>query len=143
MAAAQDTTSGRRGLPDARQLAGVLGVVAAVGVGVVGLRASAGELPRGGTLAGTPAAAAAEAAEAPGDGWSAVGLLPPVGDLPPGGVPAGALPPGAAGATHPVVPGDTLSGIAGAHGITVEALVEANGLAVPDALAVGDVLVLP
>ncbi len=44
---------------------------------------------------------------------------------------------------HLVRPGDTLSGIAGLHGVSVAALLEINALANPDILAVGQVVYLP
>lgn len=46
-------------------------------------------------------------------------------------------------ATYTVQSGDTLSAIANRFGTTVAALVEANGLADPDRLEVGQVLQLP
>lgn len=47
------------------------------------------------------------------------------------------------GASYTVQPGDTLATIAQRFGVTVEALVEANGLADPGLLSVGQVLTLP
>ena len=44
---------------------------------------------------------------------------------------------------HTVRPGDTLRGIADAHGTSVSALVEANGLADPDLIRIGQVLEVP
>jgi LysM repeat protein len=45
--------------------------------------------------------------------------------------------------TYTVVSGDTLSGIAQRFGVTVDAIVAANGLTDPDRLALGDELVIP
>ncbi len=56
------------------------------------------------------------------------------------GVAAGA---GTAGRVHVVRIGDTLFGIAQRYGTTVAAIVEANGIADPDRLEVGDTLVIP
>lgn len=52
-------------------------------------------------------------------------------------------PPVASGGTYTVRPGDTLSGIAAAHGTTVDALVQLNGIANPNLIYVGQVLKLP
>mgnify|MGYP000930402621 CR=1 FL=1 len=49
-------------------------------------------------------------------------------------------PAGTAGATYTVQPGDTLSRIAALHGTTVAALAQANGLANPSVIRVGQVL---
>lgn len=46
-------------------------------------------------------------------------------------------------ATYVVQPGDTLSGIADALGVTPEALAEANGLSSPDVIVAGQVLTVP
>jgi len=56
------------------------------------------------------------------------------------GGPAVAAP---SGRTHTVVFGDTLSGIADAYGVSVNALLRANGLENPDWVYEGQVLVLP
>ena len=56
------------------------------------------------------------------------------------GGPAVAAP---SGRTHTVVFGDTLSGIADAYGVSVDALLRANGLENPDWVYEGQVLVLP
>lgn len=45
--------------------------------------------------------------------------------------------------THVVASGETLSSIASRYGVTVLAIVEANQLANPDVLAIGDELVIP
>ena len=52
-----------------------------------------------------------------------------------GSAPAGATSTSSAGGAHPVVPGDTLTGIAAKHGITPAALAAANGLA-PNAFVI-------
>ena len=44
---------------------------------------------------------------------------------------------------HVVVSGDTLSGIASRYNVSVDAIVEANGLASPDSLSVDYVLIIP
>jgi N-acetylmuramoyl-L-alanine amidase len=49
----------------------------------------------------------------------------------------------AAGAPYVVSPGDTVSGIARAHGTTVAAIVDLNALDDPDRITVGEVLELP
>jgi len=66
----------------------------------------------------------------------------------PAGVPAGVAPvvPGVAaggGATHLVAPGQTLSGIAAEHGVSVADLVAANGIADPNLIRAGQRLVVP
>lgn len=45
--------------------------------------------------------------------------------------------------THTVIPGDTLTSIAAAIGVTVEELVAANGIANPDLIVTGDLLRVP
>ena len=45
--------------------------------------------------------------------------------------------------TYTVQQGDTLSYIAGQFGVTVEALVAANGLANPDAIQAGQKVIIP
>jgi len=45
--------------------------------------------------------------------------------------------------TYTVVAGDTLNAIAAQFGTTVEAIVEANDLADPDVIDIGQVLVIP
>lgn len=49
----------------------------------------------------------------------------------------------AAAETHEVASGDSLWTIAAAYGVTVDELIDANDLSNPDALRIGDVLVLP
>jgi LysM repeat protein len=44
---------------------------------------------------------------------------------------------------HSVAPGEVLSTIAARYGVTVEAIVAANGLEDPNQLEVGQVLVIP
>ncbi|MGD9571049.1 MAG: LysM peptidoglycan-binding domain-containing protein [Thermoleophilia bacterium] len=65
----------------------------------------------------------------------------------PGGGGAAAAPSGggwtAAGRTHVIRPGDTLSAIAAANGTTVGAIVRANGIADPNRVAVGRRLTIP
>lgn len=46
-------------------------------------------------------------------------------------------------ATHRVVPGDTLTRIAGSYGVSVASLLGANNLANPDLLEVGQIITLP
>ncbi|MDI3339458.1 MAG: LysM peptidoglycan-binding domain-containing protein [Sphaerobacter sp.] len=55
------------------------------------------------------------------------------------------LPAGAAAEArrYEVKPGDTLAGIAAQFGVTIEAIVAANGIADPNLIAVGAVLVIP
>ncbi len=48
-----------------------------------------------------------------------------------------------AGRTYTVRPGDTLFSIAQRHGVTVEALQEANGISDPNQLRAGQVLIIP
>src|SRR5689334_8388236 len=50
---------------------------------------------------------------------------------------------GAAAGTHVVQRGETLSGIAGRNGVSVGALVAANGLREPNRVAAGQRLVIP
>lgn len=47
------------------------------------------------------------------------------------------------GLTYHVKPGDTLSGIASAYSVTVEAIVGLNGIADPDIILAGDILGIP
>jgi D-alanyl-D-alanine carboxypeptidase len=47
------------------------------------------------------------------------------------------------GGTYTVQPGDTLNAIAGLYGVSVEAIVSANGIAEPGSIRVGQVLVIP
>ena len=47
------------------------------------------------------------------------------------------------GGEYTVQAGDTLGAIANQFGVTVEAIVEANGLANPDLIEVGQVLIIP
>jgi LysM repeat protein len=51
--------------------------------------------------------------------------------------------PAAAPIEHTVVAGESLSVIAEQYGVTVEAIVEANELANPDQIVIGQVLVIP
>lgn len=60
-----------------------------------------------------------------------------------GATAAAAVPTVAAATTYTVRPGDTLTAIATRHGTTVSALVEANHLADPDLIHVGQLLVIP
>ncbi len=54
------------------------------------------------------------------------------------------LPDNAAGATsHQVAGGDTLAGIAASYGVTVGALVEANSIANPNLIQIGETLTIP
>jgi LysM repeat protein len=46
-------------------------------------------------------------------------------------------------ATYTVRSGDTLSGVAEMYGVTVEVLVDANGIADPDLIRIGEVLTIP
>lgn len=66
----------------------------------------------------------------------------------PADVPAGVAPvvpgiAGGAGGTHVVAVGQTLSGIAGQHGVSVADLAAANGISDPDLIRVGQRLVVP
>ena len=45
--------------------------------------------------------------------------------------------------TYMVLPGDTLDGIAARFGVTLEALVEANGFTYPITILAGDTLIIP
>ena len=47
------------------------------------------------------------------------------------------------GTEYTVVPGDTLSAIAKAHGVTIDEIVEANEITDPDLLRIGQVLTIP
>ena len=51
--------------------------------------------------------------------------------------------PGPGRVTYTVEPGDTLSLVAIAHGVTLNALIEANDLANPDIIVAGQVLLIP
>jgi peptidoglycan DL-endopeptidase CwlO len=51
--------------------------------------------------------------------------------------------PAASGATHTVVPGDTLGAIAAKHGIALNAVLSANGLSLSSVIFPGDQIVLP
>lgn len=55
---------------------------------------------------------------------------------------ADTTPTGAAG-VHVVQPGDTLSAIAGTYGVSMQAIIDANGLVDPDNLTAGDELQIP
>jgi LysM repeat protein len=59
--------------------------------------------------------------------------LPSPGDTP---LPAGSL-------SHTVQAGETLSGIAGQYGVTVQAIMDANGLSDPGLIVIGQALVIP
>ena len=59
------------------------------------------------------------------------------------GATAAALPAGVMASTYVVHPGDTLSAIALRHGTTVGALVEANHIANPDLIRIGQLLEIP
>lgn len=48
-----------------------------------------------------------------------------------------------ASADYVVAAGDTMGGIAADHGVSLEALIEANGVADPDLIRVGQILVIP
>ncbi len=113
------------GTMSAQQVAGWLGMLAAVLVAVVGMT---GELRAPGEVQAAGEVPHVVTASGP----SLVALLP---------VPT-------ADAVRPVItyevePGDTLSGIAEAHGTTVEALLERNGLEGADRLEVGQTLDVP
>ena len=58
-------------------------------------------------------------------------------------IPTATLPPSPTPVTYTVGPGDSLGAIALELNISMESLMAANGLANPDALAVGQVLVIP
>jgi LysM repeat protein len=51
--------------------------------------------------------------------------------------------PAAGAVTHIVKAGETLSGIAQEYNVTVQGIVETNGLANPDRLEAGQVLIIP
>ncbi len=51
--------------------------------------------------------------------------------------------PAASGATHTVVPGDTLGAIAAKHGIALDAVLTANGLSLSSVIYPGDQIVIP
>jgi murein DD-endopeptidase MepM/ murein hydrolase activator NlpD len=44
---------------------------------------------------------------------------------------------------HLVLPGDSISAVAGDYGVTTESIVSANGLADPDNVQIGDILLVP
>lgn len=111
------------GTMSTQQVTGWLGMGVAAAVAVVGLMGGASAGPAGVEAAGGQA----ESLEAPTARDSFVSLLP--GD---DGV-----------RTYAVGPGDTLSGIAAAHGTTAEAIAEGNGLDVDAPLALGQVLRVP
>jgi LysM repeat protein len=71
-----------------------------------------------------------------GGGSSGISVVASAAASPPSGS-------GGGGRTYTVVSGDTLSGIAGQFGTSVDAIVKANALSDPDVLAVGDVLKIP
>ena len=127
---------GRVGPPLGRGPLGLAAVVALVVALVIAGVA-------GGADRGEPAAPPALAAVA--DGTSPDAALPE--PAPVGGTPVAAPP----GPTKPLVvvlkytvqPGDTLRTIAEQFGVSVGALLAANQLADPDALAVGQVLAIP
>jgi LysM repeat protein len=58
------------------------------------------------------------------------------------GTPATPMPPGKE-CTHYVKPGETLSGIAAMYGVTVQALMQANGLKNPNLIYAGQKLIIP
>ncbi|WP_457972899.1 LysM peptidoglycan-binding domain-containing protein [Arthrobacter sp. D1-17] len=51
--------------------------------------------------------------------------------------------PAASGATHTVVPGDTLGAIAAKHGVALNAVLSANGLSLSSVIYPGDQIVIP
>jgi LysM repeat protein len=51
--------------------------------------------------------------------------------------------PAASGATHTVVPGDTLGAIAAQHGVALNAVLSANGLSLSSVIYPGDQIVIP
>lgn len=87
-------------------------------------------------LVAVPAQPAAAGTIAPLPALAAPGPVPVTA---PGGDPATTSGTG----THVVVPGETLSGIAAAHGTTVSALAAANGLGDPDHVLAGTTLTVP
>lgn len=51
--------------------------------------------------------------------------------------------PAGAGGVHVIQPGDTLSAIAANYGVSMQAIIDANGLVDPDNLTAGDELQIP
>lgn len=107
--------------PVARWLAAGLVLAAVVGVAARGLRTR--------SAAPSPAGSAAAVAEPHAPPAAGAAML--------GGVPTAET-----RVSYTVAPGDTLGGIAARFGMSVEALLEANGLSDPDALQAGQVLQL-
>ena len=80
----------------------------------------------------------------PASFWCTQPLLLTASASPPSASEAPALPPPAlAPRTYVVQSGDTLGGIAEAHGTSIEALIYANNLPDPDVLALGQELMIP
>ncbi len=113
------------GLPlTADQVTGWLAAAVAVALALVGLDVSA---PVAATAA-APSVAAIERPTPPDPPPALVGALPTVEEQV---------------ATYEVASGDTLSAIAAAMGVSVDVLLDANGLDAPDTLELGRVLVIP
>ncbi|MBN1178549.1 MAG: LysM peptidoglycan-binding domain-containing protein [Anaerolineae bacterium] len=84
-----------------------------------------------------------EAAPAPSVAPSAESTAPPVAAVTPSAIPLPTLTPTPAPYLYTVQDGDTMFGIALAYGLTLDELVDANGLADPSLIRPGDMLVIP
>lgn len=72
-----------------------------------------------------------------------VSEVPPAGDPPPAATPAPGDPPSGEATTYIVQRGDILSRIAQRYGVSVSAIVAANGIANPSLIFAGQVLIIP
>lgn len=79
----------------------------------------------------------------PAGGQQQVIIVTPTPDPNIGGGGGAAVAPPQTGRTHTVVAGDTLAKIATQYGSTVAAIAEANGIADPNRISVGQVLTIP
>ena len=89
---------------------------------------------------GAPAHAGTYAPETPGTTSAQVQAAPQAPAAP---SPAPAAGSGVAGASHTVVPGDTLGAIAARHGVALDAVLAENGLSLASVIYPGDQILIP
>jgi LysM repeat protein len=89
---------------------------------------------------GAPAHAGTYAPETPGTTSAQVQAAPQAPAVP---SPAPAAGSGVAGASHTVVPGDTLGAIAARHGVALDAVLAENGLSLASVIYPGDQILIP